>query len=220
MARIFIYFFFLIICPLFSGCITTPALAPAERPVYWGKLVDQHSNLYQISPLLYRSEQPLAHQQQQLQALGIQTIISLRSRNKTNQEFSEAPFQIIHIPINTWAIDRTDILQVMQQLNIAQQKQQKVLIHCYHGSDRTGTMIAMYRIIFEHWSIDEAKLEMKKGGYGFHPIWVNIDRLFTAENVAWIRQQLALDASKQLSVVPRAPNQSPMLISSLNSHRK
>jgi hypothetical protein len=32
----------------------------------------------------------------------------------------------------------------------------------------------MYRIIFQHWSIEEAKREMKQGGYGFHPIWKNM----------------------------------------------
>ena len=45
---------------------------------------------------------------------------------------------IPHIPINTWAIDRQDLLEVMQQIKIAKQNDQRVLLHCYHGSDRTG----------------------------------------------------------------------------------
>ncbi|MEW7963686.1 protein tyrosine phosphatase, partial [Acinetobacter baumannii] len=39
--------------------------------------------------------------------------------------------------------------------------------------------------------IDDAVKEMKQGGYGYHIIWKNIDRLFTPENVKWIQQQLS-----------------------------
>ena len=49
----------------------------------------------------------------------------------------------------------------------------------------------MYRIIFQNWSTDDALNEMKHGGYGFHPIWRNIEALFTPENIRWIREQLA-----------------------------
>lgn len=73
----------------------------------------------------------------------------------------------------------------------AQAQQQKVLIHCYHGADRTGASVAMYRIMFEHWPVEQALAEMKYGGFGFHPIWVNIDALFRPENIKWIRQQLS-----------------------------
>ena len=49
----------------------------------------------------------------------------------------------------------------------------------------------MYRTIFEHWPAEQALQEMKHGGYGFHTIWRNIEKLFTPENVKWIREQLA-----------------------------
>ena len=54
------------------------------------------------------------------------------------------------------AIDREDLLKVMQQIQHAEQNQQKVLLHCYHGSDRTGASVAMYRIIFQNWSTADA----------------------------------------------------------------
>lgn len=46
-------------------------------------------------------------------------------------------------------------------------------------------------LFFENWAIDDAVKEMKQGGYGYHIIWKNIDRLFTPENVKWIQQQLS-----------------------------
>ena len=42
-----------------------------------------------------------------------------------------------------------------------------------------------------NWKVEDALNEMKHGGYGFHPIWINIEKLFTPENIKWIREQLA-----------------------------
>lgn len=75
----------------------------------------------------------------------------------------------------------------MQAIQEAQKNQHKVLIHCYHGSDRTGASIAMYHIIFENWSTEDVPSEMKHGGYGFHPIWFNIQKNFSPKNIAWIK---------------------------------
>ena len=45
--------------------------------------------------------------------------------------------------------------------------------------------------LFEHWSIEEAVQEMKQGGYGYHPIWLNIEKIFIPENIKWIQEQLS-----------------------------
>ncbi|WP_282598360.1 tyrosine-protein phosphatase, partial [Pseudomonas chlororaphis] len=41
-----------------------------------------------------------------------------------------------------------------------------VLMHCKHGSDRTGLMSAMYRVVVQGWSKEEALNEMTGGGFG------------------------------------------------------
>ena len=43
---------------------------------------------------------------------------------------------------------------------------QKVFVHCYFGDDRTGTMVATYRIAMDQWTSDEAYNEMR--AYHFH----------------------------------------------------
>ena len=88
-------------------------------------------------------------------------------------------------------MNRDDLLQVMRHIQQAQKLNQKVLIHCYHGSDRTGASVAMYRIIFENWPTEDALNEIKYGGYGFHPVWIHIEKIFSPENIKWIRQQLS-----------------------------
>ena len=180
-----------------SGCLTHPALPPEQRPVHWGNLIQAEHNFYKISNDLYRSEQPSQALITELKQQQIQTIINLRSRNDDINVLDQHEFNLIHVPIHTWAMNRHDLLQVMQHIQTAKQNQQKVLLHCYHGSDRTGASVAMYRIIFEGWSIEDAVQEMKRGGYGYHPIWINIENIFTPENVKWIREQLANPSSSK-----------------------
>lgn len=42
-----------------------------------------------------------------------------------------------------------------------------VLVHCFHGRDRTGLVIAAYRMMMEGWSYEEAYAEMLR--YGHNP---------------------------------------------------
>ncbi len=44
-----------------------------------------------------------------------------------------------------------------------------ILVHCHHGKDRTGMVIAAYRMKYQGWSYDEAVKEMKS--YGFSPFF-------------------------------------------------
>ena len=179
-----------LLCGL-SGCFKTSALSLSERPLHWGKTLNAQHNFYQISSTLYRSEQPDQQLAPLLRQHHINTVITLRSKEKSKHPLIDTEFNVIDVPIHTWAISREDLLEVMRHIQTAKQTNKKVLLHCYHGSDRTGANVAMYRIVFEDWSINEAVREMKHGGYGFHKIWFNIEKLFSAENVTWIKTELA-----------------------------
>jgi len=173
------------------GCMTSPTLSPEQRPQHWGTVLNPTDNFYQISEHVFRSEQPTAELIPQLKAHHINVVINLRSRNADLDVLASSGFKLVHLPIHTWAMSREDLLQVMRQVQQAKALDQKVLIHCYHGSDRTGASIAMYRIIFENWKIEDALSEMKYGGYGFHPVWMHIEKIFSPENVRWIQHQLS-----------------------------
>ncbi len=158
-----------------------------KRPANWAQPVVEGSNLFRVTDTLYRSEQPSTADQTWLSARNIQTVISLRSSGKRDQkELGALGIYLVHLPMRAWRISDKQVAQALQQIRLGQQKG-GVLVHCYHGSDRTGLVIAMYRIIEQNWSIEAAQEEMKKGGYGFHPIWVNIDEFFTPERVNNIR---------------------------------
>lgn len=180
----------LIMSIFLQGCMQSSPLTESKRPQNWGMLIEKHYNFYRVNSWLYRSEQPSNQLLPYLQQQKIDIVINLRSHNADQQLLQRHNIQLFHIPINTWNIQARDIVRVMQILQTAKAEQKRVLIHCYHGSDRTGTMVAMSRILLEDWTVNDATQEMKYGGYGFHPIWINIDGLFKTKNIDWMRQQL------------------------------
>jgi protein tyrosine/serine phosphatase len=162
----------------------------------WGQIpatvIHTEANLYQVDSLLYRSEQLVKADKEVILRTPIKTIINLRYFTRSMDRKVSSPadgITLINHPLLTWCISHKDIAQVLQRIRKALQ-QGALLIHCYHGTDRTGIMVAMYRIIYHSWSIATAKKEMLQGPYGYHSIWKNLEALFTKETVKEVRELL------------------------------
>jgi protein-tyrosine phosphatase len=75
---------------------------------------------------------------------------------------------------------------------VSNPKRTPILVHCQHGSDRTGMMCAMYRIVLQGWTEEAAIKEMIDRGYGFHEVWANIAPWINNLDVARIKTQAGL----------------------------
>jgi hypothetical protein len=53
-----------------------------------------------------------------------------------------------------------------------------ILVHCQHGADRTGFMVAIYRIVIEDWSKEAAECELLNGGYNASRFFAWFSRRF------------------------------------------
>lgn len=147
-------------------------------------------NLHQITRNFYRSEQATKIGMVYLKEQGFKTIINLREKQKDVKLAGDLDFTFIHYPIVTWRLDETDILNVM---GIVKSAKGKVLIHCKHGSDRTGCMVAAYRIIFENWSKEKALQELRKDELGYNEFWFpGIAELIENLDVKKMKVQLGL----------------------------
>ena len=186
------------LCVLMALGVCAPAeaksIAAIEAPAVqyeWAKPVEQSVNLFQVTPTLFRSEQLTAKDEALLQQNNIKTIINLRffDRNDDQEELSNLPLNLINHPLKSWHIKPKQIAAVLYEIEQAQQ-QGGVLVHCYHGADRTGLIIGMYRIVNQGWSIEEAKREMVEGPYGFHTIWRNIPKMYNQDTVSQVRLEL------------------------------
>ncbi len=125
-------------------------------------------NLYKINESIYRSDQPNKKGMSELERLGIKTIINLRNRKNDKNEIKNTQLILKEIPINTWKFSYDDIVKTLIILNGSRKP---VLIHCLHGSDRTGAIVAAYRMTFENWSKEDAIAEFKEERFGYHEKW-------------------------------------------------
>ena len=133
---------------------------------------DEIPNFHKVDDNLYRSGQPTEKGMKILKDMGIKTIINLRTFHTDSDEISSTGLLNEQLHMNVWHIEDEDVVRALKI--VSHSENGPFLIHCQHGSDRTGVICAMYRIIFNGWSKEMAIDEMVNGGCGFHRIWSNI----------------------------------------------
>lgn len=126
-------------------------------------------NLYRVSPVLLRAAQPDAAGMRALAASGVKTIVNLRTFDGDSKEAKNAGLRAVHIPARSSAINEEEVAAFLRVLS--EPANLPVLVHCRHGSDRTGTMCAFYRILVEGWTREEAIEELTLGGFGYHYVY-------------------------------------------------
>ncbi len=145
--------------------------AESVRPASWATPLIQKGlpNFFRVSPTLYRGAQPTKEGFVELKQLGIKTIVNLRTSNYDEEMTSGLGFTYYHLSTTA---SRPDKEIYKKFLSIARDPDlQPVFVHCRHGADRTGTAVALYRIMVQNWEKHEAIREMKDGGYGFHSVF-------------------------------------------------
>lgn len=149
-------------------------------------------NFSVVSPEVYRGGRPVTELAfQELQALGIKTVINLQGGDIGNSTFGwiagllepgEAPswiayekkeieargIKFVNVPINSLAaIDPAQGYGLGRAIALMMDaKNQPVYVHCEHGIDRTGLLIALYRVYVESWKSQDAYDEMVDMGHG------------------------------------------------------
>jgi tyrosine-protein phosphatase SIW14 len=124
-------------------------------------------NFHQVNENLYRGAQPQRGGVKKLSELGIKTVINLRGASEdTRKEQAEAEasgMRYFNIPMS--GLGRPTDEQVERALAIIDARENwPVFVHCQHGADRTGVIIAVYRISHEQWTVEQAIAEAKRFG--------------------------------------------------------
>ena len=116
---------------------------------------------------IYRSAQPDEASFAELKRIGVRSILNLRQGFRDTAKHPGIPDGIreYECGINTGMMDRADLVRA---LKIIRDAPRPLLIHCLHGADRTGAVVAAYRIVFQDWTPEEAVAEMEHPRYGMH----------------------------------------------------
>ena len=124
-------------------------------------------NFYKVNDRLYRGAQPGAGGIKKLKELGVQTILNLRGEGEETRaekkEVEEAGLKYIALPMP--GLNSPSDEAVEKALKIIDDPENGVVfVHCKHGADRTGTVIACYRISHENVDGEKATAEARKYG--------------------------------------------------------
>ncbi len=169
----------LLLTPLMS-------MAAQARPAAWARpIVDKHlENFYQVSPWLYRAAQPYKPGFQALPVHGIGEVLDLRLYHR-DVPAVDAPLNLHQAPLFASLLNQQ---QVIKALNVIANARKPILVHCLHGSDRTGLVVAMYRVVCQNWSKQQALDELQHGNFGFHSVFSNIPAFIENADIQQWRQ--------------------------------
>ncbi|HZS41852.1 MAG TPA: tyrosine-protein phosphatase [Polyangia bacterium] len=163
-----------------------------ERPVEWAVPVEKPGlpNLHRVTGWLYRGAQPTDAGMRALAEMGIRTVVDLRAWHSDEKLIAGTGLALVHIPIHTNA---PHVEQVIEFLRVAADPARRpIFVHCQHGADRTGMMMAMFRIAALGWTREAAIAEMRDGGFGFHAIWQNLIDFILKADLALIQKSAKL----------------------------
>lgn len=131
-------------------------------------------NFRAVTDWLFRGGQPDPEGIRFLKDLDVRTVISLRWNPwvvQAEREIIEAAgMSYESIPLSYWSWPSDQ--QVRKFFSIVDDPERRpVFVHCLHGSDRTGMLIAMYRMAREGWDVDSAYAEMRACGFHRLPVY-------------------------------------------------
>jgi tyrosine-protein phosphatase SIW14 len=137
---------------------------PAVRAI--GRKLEEKGvpNFGEVTPTLYRGG--LLHEEglKVLKKMGMNVVVDTHAHDKHEEQLVQAlGMKYIAIPWHCpWPHDEVfaRFLEVVHE-----NKGKKIFVHCRLGDDRTGMMVAAYRIAEEAWTADEAMNEMKSFGF-------------------------------------------------------
>ncbi len=147
-------------------------------------------NLHRVDEGLYRSGQPTSEGFKDLYDYGIRLVLSLRSNHDDRNLAGDTRLELLRIPMAAWFIRDQDIIAALRILR-SRNTEKPLLVHCWHGADRTGAVIAAYRIVCQNWTQQDAIREMQAGGFGHHSLFQNISTWLANMNIEKIRAESA-----------------------------
>jgi tyrosine-protein phosphatase SIW14 len=125
------------------------------------------ANFHHVNDRIFRGGQPDPQGWETLAKLGVKTVIDLRpaeehSIKEEKQAVEATGMHYVNVPLNGLAAPPND--KISQLLALLNDAPGPVFVHCRRGADRTGTVIACYRVAHDGWSNKKALKEAKSDG--------------------------------------------------------
>jgi len=128
----------------------------------WAASVPGIENFYQVDQQVYRGAQPTEQGFHYLSTLGVKTVIDLREHDRRSvaeeRWATAAGMRYVNVPMTGMTPPTTaEISRILALMEDSASG--PIFVHCKRGADRTGAVIASYRIVHDHWDNSRALQE-------------------------------------------------------------
>ena len=176
--------------------ILLSATASAQDTTSYAEL----PRLKQVNERLYRGAQPRDGGLSRLRDLGINTVINLRGASaRTRAQEAEARalgLNYFNVALPNWG--RPQDARVRRILEIvAAPENGRVFIHCRSGVDRTGMIVAIYRMTHDGWSANDALAEADRNGMRRTQFWMRDYAEDYGDRMAKVGPKLAFNSTDE-----------------------
>ncbi|ABW68982.1 phosphatase domain-containing putative toxin [Desulfosudis oleivorans] len=172
---------------------TLYAEEPRVRPDTWARPIinTDLKNWHRVDDKVYRSAQPNAEEMNAVESFGIEEVLNLRNLFSDDDEAEGTGLVLHRIPSSAGRMTREQVTEALKIINDAKGP---ILVHCWHGADRTGAVVAAWRMAAHGWSAEAAIDEMVNGGFNFHATYDNLITLLKGLDVEQVRRDAGLPA--------------------------
>jgi DSP-PTPase phosphatase fused to NAD+ Kinase len=120
-------------------------------------------NFGEVTPMLYRGGQPTREGLAKLSELGIDIVVDVGRSKRDEKQIKQLGMRYVSLP---WycPFPKDVVFQRFLKL-IRENPDKKIFVHCRLGNDRTGMMVAAYRMGVQGWTAEHAMQEMQSFGY-------------------------------------------------------
>lgn len=166
----------------------TGGAEPRRTPARRLASVPGLANVAEVAPRIYRGSAPSAAGLESLKGMGIRTLVNLRHYHGTTEEQRCRERGIDYVRIVLESSDAPNDDDVRHFLRVVTDPaRQPVYVHCWRGRDRTGVMIAAYRMAVQGWPRDAALQEMEDFGFyrGWRDLRAYVEGLAARTHALW-----------------------------------
>lgn len=129
---------------------------------------DHLPNFQKVSAQLFRGGQPTASGFAQLKEMGVGTVINLRDEARLIEDerrvLQGLNLEYLSIPLSPFRAPKEAEINFFLEAVLG--SNMPCFVHCWHGMDRTGTLVSIYRIQEHGWEYEKAYAEALS--LGFH----------------------------------------------------
>lgn len=131
-------------------------------------------NFQQVSDHIFRGAQPTEQGFQSLAKMGVRTVIDLQESGDARsageaKSVKAAGMQYVSVPMKGMETPSGESVAKVLAL-LEETTGGPLFVHCHRGADRTGGIIACYRIEHDHWTSDHALAEARSLGMSWYQL--------------------------------------------------